>query len=156
MKLISAGIAWLIIPQKWNVNLLGKTIEISSWRVFLAICSLPEFLACLAMFAFPESPRFLLLKGRREEALAVFKRIYAVNTGKDPDTYPIKDLAEEFDSVESSADNIKAKVRSCLQQIKPLFVPPNIYKLFAIGLIQLGATIGLESNNLSTWTVTSL
>ncbi|XP_076382298.1 synaptic vesicle glycoprotein 2B isoform X2 [Megalopta genalis] len=142
-------IAWLIIPQKWNVNLLGKTIEISSWRVFLAICSLPEFLACLAMFAFPESPRFLLLKGRREEALAVFKRIYAVNTGKDPDTYPIKDLAEEFDSVESSADNIKAKVRSCLQQIKPLFVPPNIYKLFAIGLIQLGATIG--SNSIRLW-----
>ncbi|XP_078036354.1 synaptic vesicle glycoprotein 2B isoform X2 [Augochlora pura] len=143
------GIAWLIIPQKWNMNLLGTTTEISSWRVFLAICSLPEFLACMAMFAFPESPRFLLLKGRREEALAVFKKIYAINTGSDPDTYPIKDLADEFDCVESPADNIKAKLQSCCQQIKPLFIPPNIYKLIAIGLIQLGATIG--SNSIRLW-----
>ncbi|XP_076644720.1 synaptic vesicle glycoprotein 2B isoform X1 [Halictus rubicundus] len=142
-------IAWLIIPQKWNMNLLGKTVEISSWRVFLAICSLPEFLACIAMFAFPESPRFLLLKGRREEALDVFKKIYAVNTGKDPDTYPIKDLEEEFDSAEATTDSIKDKLRSCLHQIKPLFVPPNIYKLIAIGLIQLGATIG--SNSIRLW-----
>ncbi|XP_076294718.1 synaptic vesicle glycoprotein 2C isoform X2 [Lasioglossum baleicum] len=102
-------IAWLIIPQKWNMNLLGKMVEISSWRVFLAICSLPEFLACIAMFAFPESPRFLLLKGRREEALEVFKRIYAVNTGKDPDTYPIKDLEEEFDCSEATTDTIRDK-----------------------------------------------
>lgn len=67
-------------------------MEINSWRVFLAICSLPEFLACVAIFAFPESPRFLLLKGRREEALEVFKKIYSVNTGKDPDTYPVSNL----------------------------------------------------------------
>ncbi|XP_054009602.1 synaptic vesicle glycoprotein 2B-like isoform X1 [Hylaeus anthracinus] len=141
-------IAWLIIPQKWNINFVSNMVEISSWRVFLAICSLPEFLACIAMFAFPESPRFLLLKGRREEALEVFKKIYSVNTGKDPDMYPIKDLEEE-DSVEVSSEKVKDKLRSCWQQMKPLFLPPNIFKLFAIGLIQFGATIG--SNSIRLW-----
>ncbi|OAD61788.1 Synaptic vesicle glycoprotein 2C, partial [Eufriesea mexicana] len=141
-------IAWLIIPQKWTINLISGTMEINSWRVFLAICSLPEFLACIAMFSFPESPRFLLLKGRREEALEVFKKIYSVNTGKDPDTYPIKDLEEEY-SVESASDSIKDKLRSCWQQIKPLFLSPNIFKLIAIGMIQLGATIG--SNSIRLW-----
>ncbi|XP_076625025.1 synaptic vesicle glycoprotein 2B isoform X1 [Colletes latitarsis] len=141
-------IAWLIIPQKWNVNILSRTVEISSWRVFLAICSLPEFLACIAIFAFPESPRFLLLKGRREEALEVFKKIYSVNTGNDPDTYPIKDLQDEY-SVKTTNENFKDKVRSCLQQVKPLFLPPNVYKLFAISLIQLGATLG--SNSIRLW-----
>ena len=87
-----SGIAWLIIPQKWTINTGSGAMEINSWRVFLAICSLPEFLACLALFAFPESPRFLLLKGRREEALEVFKKIYSVNTGKNPDTYPVRNL----------------------------------------------------------------
>ncbi|CAL7938600.1 unnamed protein product [Xylocopa violacea] len=141
-------IAWLIIPQKWTINLVSGTMEINSWRVFLAICSLPEFLACLAIFAFPESPRFLLLKGRREEALQVFKKIYSLNTGKDPDTYPVKDLEDEY-SVESSSDNVKDKLHSCWQQIRPLFLSPNIFKLIAIGLIQLGATIG--SNSIRLW-----
>ncbi|KZC12040.1 Synaptic vesicle glycoprotein 2C, partial [Dufourea novaeangliae] len=141
-------IAWLILPQKWTINLMSKSVEISSWRVFLAICSLPEFLACIAMFAFPESPRFLLLKGRREEALEVFKKIYVVNTGKDPDTYPIKDLEDEY-FIQGSTDTVKDKLRSCWQQIQPLFVPPSIYKLIAIGLIQLGATIG--SNSIRLW-----
>lgn len=87
-----SGIAWLIIPQKWTINVWTGVVKISSWRVFLAICSLPEFLACLAIFAFPESPRFLLLKGRREEALEVFRKIYSVNTGKDPDSYPVSNV----------------------------------------------------------------
>lgn len=141
-------IAWLIIPQKWYVNLLSGTFEINSWRVFLAICSLPEFFACLAIFAFPESPRFLLLKGRYDEALEVFKKIYAVNTGKDPDTYPIKDLEDEL-SVKATGDSLKEKLHCCWQQMKPLFVPPNIFKLIVVSLIQLGATIG--SNSLRLW-----
>lgn len=87
------GIAWLIIPQKWIINLGSGDVEINSWRVFLAICSLPEFLACMAIFAFPESPRFLLLKGKTDEALEVFKKIYSMNTGKDPDTYPVSNFA---------------------------------------------------------------
>ncbi|KOX69091.1 Synaptic vesicle glycoprotein 2C [Melipona quadrifasciata] len=141
-------IAWLIIPQKWTINIGGGAMEINSWRVFLAICSLPEFLACLAIFAFPESPRFLLMKGRREEALEVFKKIYSVNTGKNPDTYPVKDIEDEY-SVESASDNIKDELRSCWQQIKPLFLSPNIFKLITISMIQLGATIG--SNSIRLW-----
>lgn len=86
---IFLGIAWLILPQKWDITFLNKTIKINSWRMFLAICSLPQFLACAALFAFPESPRFLILKGRHNEALNVFKKIYSLNTGKDPDTYPV-------------------------------------------------------------------
>ncbi|CAD1469208.1 unnamed protein product, partial [Heterotrigona itama] len=144
----AGGIAWLIIPQKWTITTGSGALEINSWRVFLAICSLPEFLACIAIFAFPESPRFLLMKGRREEALEVFKKIYSVNTGKDPDTYPVKDIEDEY-SVESASDNIKDKLRSCWQQIKPLFLSPNIFKLIAIGMIQLGATIG--SNSIRLW-----
>ncbi|XP_011256328.1 synaptic vesicle glycoprotein 2B isoform X1 [Camponotus floridanus] len=141
-------IAWLILPQNWDVTLFNQTIEINSWRVFLAICSLPEFLACAALYAFPESPRFLILKGRYDEALNVFKKIYSLNTGKDPDTYPIKSLKNEY-SVESSGERIQDKMRSCLKQMKPLFLPPNIFKLILISTIQLGATLG--SNSLRLW-----
>ncbi|CAL1685405.1 unnamed protein product [Lasius platythorax] len=141
-------IAWLILPQKWDITFFSQTIEINSWRVFLAICSLPEFLACAALFAFPESPRFLILKGRHDEALNVFRKIYSLNTGKDPDTYPIKFLEDEY-SVKSSGERIQDKLCSSLKQMKPLFLPPNIFKLILISTIQLGATIG--SNSLRLW-----
>ncbi|XP_011872585.1 PREDICTED: synaptic vesicle glycoprotein 2B-like isoform X2 [Vollenhovia emeryi] len=141
-------IAWLIIPQKWYITLLSETREINSWRVFLAICSLPEFIACATLFAFPESPRFLILKGRHDEALRVFKKIYSLNTGKDPDTYPIKSLEDEY-SVESCEERIQDKLKNCLKQMKPLFVRPNIFRLILVSMIQLGATIG--SNSLRLW-----
>ncbi|XP_071554295.1 synaptic vesicle glycoprotein 2B isoform X2 [Temnothorax nylanderi] len=142
-------IAWLIIPQKWYITFLSETkIEINSWRVFLAICSLPEFLACIALFAFPESPRFLILKGRHDEALSVFKKIYSLNTGKDPDTYPIKSLEDEY-SVESCGERIQDKLKNCWKRIKPLFLRSNIFRLILISMIQLGATIG--SNSLRLW-----
>ncbi|XP_024883775.1 synaptic vesicle glycoprotein 2B-like isoform X1 [Temnothorax curvispinosus] len=142
-------IAWLIIPQKWYITFLSETkIEINSWRVFLAICSLPEFLACIALFAFPESPRFLILKGRHDEALSVFKKIYSLNTGKDPDTYPIKSLENEY-SVESCGERIQDKLKNCWKRIKPLFLRSNIFRLILISMVQLGATIG--SNSLRLW-----
>ncbi|XP_011161791.1 synaptic vesicle glycoprotein 2B isoform X2 [Solenopsis invicta] len=141
-------IAWLIIPQKWYITLLNETIEINSWRVFLAICSLPEFLACIALFAFPESPRFLILKGRHNEALNVFKKIYSLNTGKNADTYPIKSLEDEY-SVESCGERMQDKLRNCWKQTKPLFLRPNVFRLILISMIQLGATIG--SNSLRLW-----
>ncbi|XP_011067733.1 PREDICTED: synaptic vesicle glycoprotein 2C-like isoform X4 [Acromyrmex echinatior] len=141
-------IAWLIIPQKWYMKFLSDTLEIASWRMFLAICSLPEFLACIALFAFPESPRFLILKGRHDEALNVFKKIYSLNTGKDPDTYPIKSLEDEY-SIESCGERIQDKLKNCCKLIKPLFLRPNVFRLILISMIQFGATIG--SNSLRLW-----
>ena len=86
---LCAGLAWLIIPHKWRWGLIDGWIEITSWRLFLALCAIPGICASCALYFFPESPRFLMAKQRPEDALDVFKKIYALNTGKDPDTYPV-------------------------------------------------------------------
>ncbi|XP_043462186.1 synaptic vesicle glycoprotein 2C-like isoform X2 [Leptopilina heterotoma] len=142
-------LAWLIIPQSWSWNLFNGWLEINSWRIFLAVCSIPEFMACFAMSFFPESPRFLLAKKRTDEALIVFKNIYSINTGKHPDTYPIKCLAEEQCFKESEESGIVQNILHSWQQIKPLFQSPNVYKLFLIASIQFGCTVG--SNSLRLW-----
>ena len=85
-----AGLAWMIIPGKWSWNIFNGWLEINSWRVFLAVCAIPEFTACVAVSFFPESPRFLLARKRPEEALEVFRKIYSINTGNHPDTYPVR------------------------------------------------------------------
>ncbi|XP_024943449.1 synaptic vesicle glycoprotein 2B isoform X2 [Cephus cinctus] len=141
-------IAWLIIPQDWQLNIFDGFVVLNSWRIFLAISSIPSFAACLAISFFPESPRFLISKCRLQEALEVFKKIYAMNTGKHPDTYPVKSLAEET-SMEASGKSFVHMMRCGWRQTKPLFAAPNISKLILISSIQFGATLG--SNSLRLW-----
>ena len=47
----------------------------SAWRYMLAVASMPAFVLGLGMLIVPESPRWLIVKGRFEDALEVLKRI---------------------------------------------------------------------------------
>uniref|UniRef100_A0A0C9RFK5 Sv2c_0 protein n=1 Tax=Fopius arisanus TaxID=64838 RepID=A0A0C9RFK5_9HYME len=82
-------LAWIIIPQDFRIPIFNGSMDFTSWRMFLALCALPEFIAFIVLTWFPESPRFLLSKGRDDEALEVFRYIYALNTGKNGDTYAL-------------------------------------------------------------------
>jgi len=58
--------------------------------MFLGMCSIPSFSAAFVLcFCLPESPKFLLSKGRNKEALEVCKAIFQVNTGKPKSEYPV-------------------------------------------------------------------
>lgn len=45
------------------------------WRIMFAICALPAIALFFGMLRMPESPRWLVEKGRRDDALAVLKTI---------------------------------------------------------------------------------
>ena len=47
----------------------------SVWRIMLAICSIPAIFLFFGMLRMPESPRWLLNHGRKDEALEVLKTI---------------------------------------------------------------------------------
>jgi sugar porter (SP) family MFS transporter len=47
------------------------------WRIMFAICALPAIALFFGMLRMPESPRWLVEKGRRAEALAVLKTVRA-------------------------------------------------------------------------------
>ncbi len=51
----------------------------TAWRYMLASASLPALLLMLSMLFVPETPRFLVLKDRRENALQVLKRLVGEN-----------------------------------------------------------------------------
>jgi len=59
------------------------------WRVFVLLCSIPSIIStALSLFVIPESPRWLLTKGRNQKAMHILQKISSIN-GKDSiDTLP--------------------------------------------------------------------
>ncbi|WP_030015642.1 MULTISPECIES: sugar porter family MFS transporter [Micrococcales] len=54
-------------------NTLGHMDHV--WRIMLAVCAIPAIFLFFGMLRMPESPRWLISKGRQDEALAVLKTI---------------------------------------------------------------------------------
>ena len=81
----------LLIEYFWTagsllVPVVGYlTLEIlGSWRLFVAACALPCVFSLVAGYVYvPESPRWLILQGRNEEALDILREAAVLN-GKDP------------------------------------------------------------------------
>ncbi|WP_297099293.1 sugar porter family MFS transporter [uncultured Draconibacterium sp.] len=59
--------------------LLANIFESGSWRWMIGVEAIPATIFFLLLNLVPESPRWLINKGRTEEALAVFQRIKAEN-----------------------------------------------------------------------------
>lgn len=53
------------------------------------ICTVPSFLCFIFLLPMPESPKFLMSRGRNDEALAVFQLIYKINHKNSSKDYPV-------------------------------------------------------------------
>lgn len=153
------GLAWSVIPSKMKIDLPGFLFN--SWRVFLMICSIPSFIVAGLLYFLPESPKFLITTGKSEEALQVFREIYAKNTGKPQESYPI--LSLEKLQLEGSPtqngpptkdiDEEKKPMARMLKEIwghtRQLFVPPILR--FTIISITINLTFHIGYYGLMMW-----
>ena len=57
--LLCGGLAWLLLPLEISGVSIGS-LEIHSWRVFLALSAIPSIIGAGMFLVLPESPRFLL------------------------------------------------------------------------------------------------
>ena len=127
-----AGLAWAIIPHTlgWN-NPDG--FKYNSWRIFVAVASLPSFLVSLGLATLPKSPKFLLYQGKQNEALSILQKIYSQNTGRPKVSYPVK----QFETVEVD-ENTKVSwcsaVSDAAQKAGQLF-SPSLIKVMVVMLI---------------------
>ena len=64
------------------------------WRIKLGVAAAPAILFAILMFTIPQSPRWLALRGRREEALASLQRVGVANAAG---------MLEEFDRAAEDA-----------------------------------------------------
>ena len=72
-SIYSASVGWAVIPAGGG-----------GWRAFLVASAMPSLACLVGVVAFmPESPRFLTVKGRRGEAMAVLRRVATWNKRSD-------------------------------------------------------------------------
>ncbi|XP_017067450.1 synaptic vesicle glycoprotein 2C [Drosophila eugracilis] len=166
------GLAMLILPQTWNLHIW--TLTLTSWQVFVAITALPSLLSFLLFFFFPESPKFLMSKGRNEEAMKAFQFIYHLNSRKPKDSFPIKLLANEVIVPEKKhkkettvqvevkvpieggevqdpegQKSKKSSLSAGLTQLRPLFTKP--YLSLSLWVYLLNFCVLLGQNTMRLW-----
>ncbi|XP_043277261.1 synaptic vesicle glycoprotein 2B isoform X2 [Venturia canescens] len=154
-NLFVAGLAWLIIPH--DIGITNLTFTYNSWRIFLLICAVPSFIVAGLLLLLPESPKYLLSRGRYEEALNIFRGIYAINTGKPRDSYTVKelildDLYREPEPVKTGApekNKYKIMLGDIMDNSKQLFVSPILR--FTIISIIINFTFHIGYYGLMMW-----
>ncbi|KDR21687.1 synaptic vesicle glycoprotein 2B-like [Zootermopsis nevadensis] len=124
------GLAWLIIPQDWAVQLPWPDLIFRSWRVFVVINALPSVATAVILFFLPESPKFLFSKGKEGQALDVLRRVFAVNTGRPAEEYPVARVVMDAREIAPTAvvqpTSAIEIFKSMWLQTKPLFQRPNL------------------------------
>lgn len=75
------------------------------WRWLLALSSLPTSLLLVFYVLTPESPRYLCLQGRRDEALVILKKIAKLNQTKLPPGILVLDQQIELQETSSEAED---------------------------------------------------
>ncbi|KPJ06069.1 Synaptic vesicle glycoprotein 2A [Papilio machaon] len=139
-------LAWAMLTQTWDFYLFNGTFVIHSWNLFLLATALMPLLTGLAFLCLPESPKFLMSRGRNAEALEVFRTIYKMNTGKSKDQFPVTRLVEERSQEQGRG---VAALRGGAAQLAPLFRPPHAPWLLLMCAIHMGCMFG--SNTIRLW-----
>ncbi|KAF6206267.1 hypothetical protein GE061_017496 [Apolygus lucorum] len=88
IRSILPALAIFLIPLTFKWDVFGY-FTFSSWRFVILLASVPPFVGALSLSMVKESPKYLLSKGFKQEALDVIKHIYSVNTGRPTSEFPL-------------------------------------------------------------------
>jgi len=119
-QLMACLAAWYVIPQ-------------CGWRIFLVVCAVPSLLSAFVRPLVPESPRWLLLRGRVAQATEVCRHM-AIMNGINPEAVGLGP-----DAILSDPSNIATPLRGSTQHAKgplplaaSLFSPPLLFTTIGI------------------------
>ena len=113
-----------------NAGWMNLVFVSEVWRGMLGFCSLPAILFFCIIFFIPESPRWLILKGRDEHAVRIFRKIY---------------LSEV--EVDTQLQDTKSVVQSETKSDWKFLLQPGIFKAVLIGaaIAILGQFMGVNA-----------
>nr|XP_023023359.1 synaptic vesicle glycoprotein 2A-like [Leptinotarsa decemlineata] len=128
------GMAWLILPLEWSYEIPLINIMFRPWRLLVVIYALPSILFAILLCSLPESPKYLISKGQHDEALAILRKMYSVNTGKSQDEFPVSMITWEEDS-DLHFEKERGILRSMWEQTVPLFKKGYLLKTLMVSYL---------------------
>lgn len=130
--LLMPGLSWLIINQTFSfyIPIIGTLYK--PWRLFIFVCGLPSLFCSLALLKIPESPKFILGKGKQAETIEILKTIYSWNTGKERDLLKISSIIVEGTSVKKDKTSL---FNSIWKQTIPIFKQPHLKTTILISIL---------------------
>ncbi|BFZ08924.1 hypothetical protein BsWGS_11963 [Bradybaena similaris] len=96
-----------------------STMKETGWRYMLALAAVPAIIQLIGFFYLPESPRWLVVKGREEQAKKVLQRI----RGKE-------DVQEEIDLIKEALEEDKQNEGIAIGRV---FSTPHVRKALFVG-----------------------
>ncbi|XP_045449416.1 organic cation/carnitine transporter 7-like [Melitaea cinxia] len=129
-------IAWGVLSYDW----WNSPLRLRQWRVLTAVYVTPLILAALWLTQAKESPKFLLMKGKHQEALDVLKHIYASNSGCSKDDYCVRSLKVSAEDTGNSSNNGNCEVgtKVMADSAFALLRPPHVKWLALTGFLMFG------------------
>uniref|UniRef100_A0A182MMF2 Major facilitator superfamily (MFS) profile domain-containing protein n=1 Tax=Anopheles culicifacies TaxID=139723 RepID=A0A182MMF2_9DIPT len=139
-------IAWSIINQEWEFTIPVLNVIYRPWRLFLVVCSLPSLISALALLRVPESPKYLLSRGREAETVAILHRMYRWNSSRRDPPLVLTGVLQETEAEQTKvrreeAANSKSVVgllKQMWQQTAPLFMGTYLRRTVIICVLQFG------------------
>lgn len=117
----------------WAVAVIlygGLGYLIRDWRILQTVATLPGLLILPGLWMIDESPRWLVVNGRSQEALRVFKkaaRWHGVDLPPDADMKKLLEIGEVQDKCKDSS--VWVHLRSFIYDVTVLFRTPSLRKL---------------------------
>ena len=90
----------------------------------MAVSAIPSLMVSVSLIFLPESPKFLLSKGREGESLNVLRMMFSSNTGSHRSQYPVTRLVSQRVSphiIPSTRLGWRQAVMECLDKARQLF-----------------------------------
>jgi MFS transporter, SP family, galactose:H+ symporter len=116
--MITIGILLAFLSNTWLASYLTfRGMTGGHWRLMLGVVAIPAVIMFVGVLFLPESPRWLFLKGFKDRAVAVFKRMHL-------------DEAEIAEQVKEIEDNLKIK-QNGFEMFK---TNPNFRRVIGLGI----------------------
>lgn len=138
--------AWAVINLDWSYHVPVIDVIYRPWRFYLIVSGLPGFFGALALFFFPESPKFVLGQGNQQATYAILQQMNRWNNGRKS---PLEsfEIHEEVESVQNRQRILECQssrvplLRTVWNQTAPLFESVHIKSTLLICIIQFGISI---------------
>uniref|UniRef100_A0A182WUB9 Major facilitator superfamily (MFS) profile domain-containing protein n=1 Tax=Anopheles quadriannulatus TaxID=34691 RepID=A0A182WUB9_ANOQN len=139
-------IAWSIINQEWELAIPLLGIVYRPWRLFLVVCALPSFVAALVLLGMPESPKYLLARGREKETIAVLRSMYRWNAGRKDPPLALTGVLQETEAQQTkvrreeaaSGKSMVGLLKQMWHQTAPLFMGLYLKRTAILCVLQFG------------------